>query len=123
VFHKQIEEEIIIKNSRMVYVIKDQEGNFVSGNRRTFTFTDEGWLYLSYTGIATGFSFYSATEKGLKTAEIDLKKLQNINDKYGFGKIFYIKCLEYNSIEEGNFIIDKIFKDKIHNDNKKIVNF
>jgi len=107
----------------MVYIIKDQDGNFVSGNRRTFTFTDEGWLYLSYTGITTGFSFYIATEKGLKTAENELRILQEINNKYGFNKMFYIECLEYNSINGGEFIIDKIFKDKIHKDNKKVVNF
>ena len=103
----------------MRYVIKDQERNFVSSNF-AFTLTDEGWLYCYFTGITTGFSCYSANEKGLKTVKNELKILQNINDKYGFGKIFYIELIDCNSIKMGKFIIKEVSVD-IHSD-RKVVN-
>ena len=117
-FHKQIEEEIII-NSRMVYVIKDEEENFVSSNF-AFTLTDEGWLYYCFTGITTGFSCYVANEKGLETATKELKKLQEINNKYNFNKKFHIELIDCNSIKMGESIIKEIFMN-IHK-NKRVVN-
>ena len=116
-FYKQIEEEIVIKDSRMVYVIKDQEGNFISSNF-AFILTDEGWLYCCFTGITTGFSCYKNMGMGLETATKDLNKLQNINNKYGFRKEFYIELIDCNSIRMGESIIREILIDTYKN--KKI---
>ena len=116
-FYKQIEEEIVIKDSRMVYVIKDQEGNFISSNF-AFILTDEGWLYCCFTGITTGFSCYKNMGMGLETTTKELKKLQDINNKYGFRKEFYIELIDCNSIRMGESIIREILIDTYKN--KKI---
>ena len=116
-FHKQIEEEIIIKDNRMVYVIKDQEGNFISSNF-AFTLTDEGWLYCCFTGITTGFSCYKNMGMGLETATKDLNKLQDFNNKYNYSKKFHIELIDCNSIKLGESIIKEILIN-IHK-NKKI---
>ena len=118
-FHKQIEEEIIIKDKTMRYVIKDQEGNFVSSNF-AFTLTDEGWLYCCFTGITTGFSCYKSNDVGLETVTKELKKLQKLDDKYGFGKEFHIELIDCNSIKMGKSIIKEVSVD-IHSD-RKVVN-
>ena len=105
----------------MVYVIKDQGGNFISSNF-AFTLTDEGWLYYCFTGITTGFSCYVANEKGLETAKKDLKKLQKLDDKYGFGKEFYVELIDCNLIKMGKSIIKNIFMGIHKEHNKKVVN-
>ena len=98
----------------MIYVIKDQEGNLISSNF-AFTLTDEGWLYCCFTGITTGFSCYVANEKGLKTVKNELKILQNIDDKYGFGKEFHIELIDCNLIKMGKSIIREIFMNTYKN--------
>ena len=103
----------------MRYVIKDQEGNFVSSNF-AFTLTDEGWLYCCFTGITTGFSCYKSNDIGLETATKELKKLQEINNKYNFNKEFHIELIDCNSIKMGESIIKEIFMN-IHK-NKRVVN-
>jgi len=107
----------------MVYVIKDQEGNFVSSNF-AFTLTDEGWLYYCFTGITTGFSCYKSNDVGLETATNELKKLQKLDDKYGFGKEFHIELIDCNLIKMGKSIIREIFMNTYKNKckNKIVVN-
>ena len=117
-FYKQIEEEIVTDKT-MRYVIKDEEGNFVSSNF-AFTLTDEGWLYCCFTGITTGFSCYKSNDIGLETATKELKKLQEINNKYNFNKKFHIELIDCNSIKMGESIIKEIFMN-IHK-NKRVVN-
>jgi len=117
VFHKQIEEEIVIKNKKLVYVIKDEEGNFISSNF-AFTLTDEGWLYCCFTGITTGFSCYKNMGMGLETATKELKKLQEFNNKYNFNKEFHIELIDCNLIKMGKSIIREILIDTYKN--KKI---
>jgi len=107
----------------MVYVIKDQGGNFISSNF-AFTLTDEGWLYCCFTGITTGFSCYKSNDIGLETAKKDLKKLQKLNNKYEFRKEFYVELIDCNSIKMGESIIREILMDTYKNkyENKKVVN-
>lgn len=86
----------------MGYVIVDQDDNFVSD--RVFTLTDEGWLYSWYTGIDSGFVSFTNKEAVNKYT----KKLQDLSDKYGFGKFFKYKYMNVNSIPMGKFIIDEV---------------
>ncbi len=97
------------KENEMVYVIKDEDGNFVSDG--AFTLTIEGWLYFSFTGDTTGFIWYSEG-KGAITAEEELKKLQDINKKYGFNKKFYIEYINFQEIKQGEGIIKNIFHER-----------
>ena len=106
---------------RKVYVIKDEEGNFVSSNF-AFTLTDEGWLYCCFTGITTGFSHYENINIGLETATKELKKLQDFNNRYNFNKKFHIELIDCNSIKMGKSIIKEIFMNIHKKYNKKIVN-
>jgi hypothetical protein len=98
----------LMENS-MVYVIKDGENHFVSGNMMAFTLTDEGWLYSFFTGKTTGFSYYK--ENGLKTAEEDLKKLGKIKEKHGFNKEFHLEEIDLTTVPMGELIIEEIVAD------------
>lgn len=91
-------------NKKGFWMIKDSEGNFVTTNR-CFTLTDEGWLYHSYTGQTTGFIFYSNKD----TAEKELRQLQKLNDKYRFGREFYLEYIEdLKAIGMGEGVFGKI---------------
>jgi len=119
--NNKIEEEIITTSEKMVHIIKDQEGNFVARNF-AFTLTNEGWLYSYFTGITTGLTYYKNNDVGLVTATKELKQLQDINNKYRFGKVFFLELIDYNSIKMGEFIIEEVFKGIHSGSNKKIVN-
>lgn len=43
---------------RKMWVLKDFENNYITANR-CFILTDEGWLYGTFSGRTTGFSYYS----------------------------------------------------------------
>jgi hypothetical protein len=96
------------------YVIKDDDGNYVSGNR-TFTLTDDGWLYTYYTGDTTGFTYWSR-ESSINKALIDL---QNINKKYNFNRNFHIEYIDLKTVKKGESKTIDAFKDK--NDNNNLI--
>lgn len=98
----------------MVYVIQDEQGNYVAD--RAFTLTDEGWMYCSFTGKTTGFTHYT----NQKTAEDDLKRLQDLNEEYGFGKKFTLEYIDLQTIKKGSYVIKSVSL-KAHN-HKKLVN-
>ena len=99
-------------SKKMRYIIKDEKGNFITP--RAFTFTDEGWLYFYYTGRCTGFVYFLNEEKAIE----ELLKLKNLNNKYSFGKKFYIKYIDIKNIKIGNNVIESLSSVS----NKKIVN-
>lgn len=70
----------------MIYVIRDKEGNFIVPKE-----LKNGYCYLKYTGICTGFTYYS---------KIDtlIEKLNALND---MGNNFYYEKIDYNSIPLG----------------------
>ena len=84
-------------------VIKDQEGNFVSG-RMTLTVIDNEWYYLYHTGITNGLIFYTNPER----AESRLNYLQSISDRYEFGKSFSLMLISDHDIPMGETICKKI---------------
>jgi len=83
-------ETLVIKLKLTSYVIKDQDGNFINDNF-AFSIDDDGCLYHYLTGVTTGFCSWLNNIDAAKTA---LKKLQMINDKYGFGKVFNIEEID-----------------------------
>lgn len=92
-----------MKNEKITYVIKDQEGNFVSGNR-TFMFIEGVWHYLSYTGKSTGYTFFTNRQ----TVEKELMELEAKNNKFGFGKKFTLEEIDINTVPFGDLIISEI---------------
>lgn len=96
-----------MEKKTMFTVIKDAAGNYVSGNR-TFTTTGREWLYCCYTGKTTGFTFYSNRE----TLISKLKKLQELNDNYDFGKEFHTEYIDIKKIPQGKRNIEKLKNNK-----------
>lgn len=88
---------------KMVYVIVNQNGDYVSD--RVFTLTNEGWLYSVFTGIETGFSYFT----NLLTAREYLAKFQTINKEYGFKQEFSIEYVNFKTIIKGKCNIKDIF--------------
>jgi len=97
----------------MVCVIKDQAGNYVSGDG-TILLVDEGYIYISYTGRATGFSYFSDSEQMHKEKE----KIQKLCNQCGFKKKFTIEYInDIQKIPVGKMIIKNLSFT-----NKKLVN-
>lgn len=86
-----------------IWTIKDSEDNYVTANR-CFILTDEGWFYCSFTGLTTGFTFYSNE----LTAKRELEELRNFNNKYNFGKKFYLEYIDIKKIPNGKRNIEKL---------------
>lgn len=93
----------------MAYVIKDGE-NYVSGNG-TFILTNEGHMYISYTGKATGFCYFTNQQQ----AEKEKGDLQKICNKYGFDKEFSIKYIDIKNISIGKMIMENLPSKKLVN--------
>ena len=92
----------MIKNRDGVYVIKDQDANYV--HERVFVLTDTGWAYNCFSGITTGFIAYNIKER----AEEVLRFLRDINESYGFNKIFSLEYISLKTIKKGESIIKDI---------------
>ncbi len=87
----------------MAYVIKDSDGNYVS-NDVGFILTDDGWTYCYFTGATTGFTFY----ENLRDVNKDIKKIQQISNKYGFKKKFYIERTNLHLLKKGKCVVEEI---------------
>jgi len=85
-------------------VIKDQEGNFVSG-RMTLGIIDGEWYYSRSTGLTSGLIFYTNPER----AEYRLDYLQSISDRHGFNLTFsLLELISDHDIPVGETICKKI---------------
>lgn len=88
---------------KSVYVIKDQAGNYVS-DRRTFMYVDGEMLYLSYTGLTTGFSGFSVKER----AEKERAELEELCNRHGFNKKFSVEHMDMWKVPKGELVIENI---------------
>lgn len=61
----------------LVYVIRDEKGNYVSARQ-----TEEGWYYVIYSGICTGFTCYKCSKRGKETADKDLVALKQLGNNF-----------------------------------------
>ena len=82
----------------------DDKGGYL--NPWSFTLTDEGWHYSTLEGKTTGFTFY----KDFKLITAQLKKFQEINEKYKLDKKIHIK---YTNLRDIPFINNKSIKKSI----------
>jgi len=86
----------------MIYVIRDEEGNFICARE-----IKKGYYYTTYTGITTGFTYYTG-DVGKKTAEEKLKKL---NEQFKCN--FILDYIDLQDIPDGirieNIITQKDF--------------
>ncbi len=72
-----------------VYVIVDGNGNYISPRN-----SDTGWYFVTYSGVDSGFTFYTKES----TAR---SRMENIA-RMGCG--FDVKCVNYKDIKEGKIV-------------------
>ncbi len=76
--------------SEMVYIIRDENGNYVSPREAR-----KGWYFVTYSGKASGFKFYSNVD----TAKRQMEKIK----KLGEGN-FTIDFTDISMVPEGEII-------------------
>lgn len=92
-------------NKQIGYVITDHHHHYISG-KQTFVLTDDGWKYITFSGLCTGFTGYN----NKKIAEIKMVELKNVCKQYGFNKVFRVEYIHnFNKIPKGKMIIENLF--------------